>query len=244
MAALGANGVTTIHNAAREPEIVCLCDFLRSGGCGIDGDGTPCIRVFGGLPRTGAVTLIPDRMEAATYLCAAAAAGGTVTLKQAQPRHLQAVLDTLSRAGCGIDCGESTIVIRSDELISPGEIVTGPYPEFPTDAQAPIMAALLRSRGECLIREQVFSHRMHHIPALTAMGGDISLNGNTARIRGVKSLLGASVRATDLRGGAALMIAALAAEGETTITGLEHLLRGYEDISVKLRSIGAEADLT
>lgn len=243
MAALGAEGVTTIHNAAREPEIVCLCDFLRSGGCDIQGDGSGRIRIAGGLPQGGRVTLIPDRMEAATYLCAAAAAGGRVVLHHGEPGHLRAVIDVLRRAGCGIEEGE-TMTLRSDGLTAPGEIVTGPYPEFPTDAQAPIMAALLRAKGECLIRERVFSHRMHHIPALRAMGGDISLEADTALIRGVDRLHGASVEVTDLRGGAALMIAALAAEGETKITGLGHLLRGYEDIPGKLRALGAQAYLS
>lgn len=241
MAALGAQGETAIHNAAREPEIVCLCDFLRSGGCEIRGDGSGTIQISGGLPQGGEVTLIPDRMEAATYLCAAASAGGEVRLNHARPQHLEAVTAVLKSSGCRIDAETDSIFIRSDALTAPGPIVTGPYPQFPTDAQAPIMAALLRAKGTFQIRERVFDHRMQHIPALQSMGADITPAGDAATIRGVERLHGAEVQATDLRGGAALMIAALAAEGETTILNPEHLLRGYEDIPGKLRALGAEA---
>ena len=240
MAALGARGGTTIHNAAREPEIVQLCDFLRQGGCRIAGDGTDTIRIREGLPQGAEVKLIPDRMEAATYLCAAASAGGSICLTNTIPDHIQSVIDVLRRAGCDISCRGDAIAINAGDLTSPGSIITGPYPAFPTDAQAPVMAALLRAKGETTIRESVFSHRMGHIPALQAMGGRITCQGDTAVIIGTDRLWGASVEATDLRAGAALMIAALAGSGESEITGTRHLLRGYEDIAGKLSALGAQ----
>jgi len=243
MAALGAKGETQLHNAAREPEITCLCDFLRSGGCKISGDGTSTIRIQGGLPGRGEVHLIPDRMEAATYLCAAASAGGTVTLNQARADHLTAVLDVLKHSGCHIETGETNVSLTASRLFSPGEITTGPYPAFPTDAQAPVMAALLRAKGKTTIYESVFSHRMHHIPALRALGGHIICRENTAIVTGVTHLRGGMVECTDLRGGAALAVAALATQDETEITGLKHILRGYEDIAGKLRALGADAHI-
>lgn len=241
MAALGAQGETVIHNAAREPEIVCLCDFLRQGGCRIQGDGTETIKIQPGLPGRTEMGLIPDRMEAATYLCAAASAGGEVKLQNARPEHIQSVLEVLEKAGCAIEWENNTITLRADGLKSPGEIITGPYPAFPTDAQAPVMAALLRSEGQTVIRERIFTHRMGHIPALRAMGGRIDCRDDSATVTGTQRLHGAVVEATDLRGGAALMIAALAAEGETEIQQARHLLRGYEDMAGKLRALGAEA---
>lgn len=241
MAALGAEGETTIHNAAREPEIGCLCDFLRSGGCDIAGDGTDTIHIRGGLPHSGEHTVIPDRMECATFACCVASAGGEAVLRGAEHTHLTAVLDVLEQAGCEIERKTDAICIRAGHLVSPGEIITGPYPEFPTDAQAPVMAALLRASGDTVVKETVFSDRMNHIPGLTALGAVIHRWGNAACIRGVKTLYGAKVAATDLRGGAALAAAALAAQGETEITGLHHLMRGYEDFAGKLRALGADA---
>lgn len=240
MAALGAGGMSVIRNCAREPEIVCLCDFFRKCGCRIEGDGTGQICVWGGMPGGAEHKLIPDRMETATFLCAVASAGGSARLRNTDASHLEQVLDVLRLAGCRVDAQMDTIYISAHRLTSPGFITTGPYPAFPTDAQAPIMAALLRADGETRIQETVFSSRMHHIPALQAMGADITSQGDTARIRGVARLRGACVEALDLRGGAALAIAALAAEGTTTITGLRHLLRGYEDFAGKLAALGAE----
>lgn len=240
LGALGADGTTVIHNAAREPEIECLCAFLRSGGAKIAGDGTNRIVITGAMPGSGDFAVIPDRMEAATFACAAASAGGKVRLEGAEHRHFGPVLDALERAGCQIRRQESHIIMESAGLHSPGEISTKPYPGFPTDAQAAFMAAMLRAEGETVIRETVFDHRMHHVPGLRAMGGDIELEGNAAHIRGVKKLAGAEVRASDLRGGAALAAAALAAEGETRIDGLHHILRGYEHFAEKLHALGAD----
>ena len=241
MAALGAAGETVLYNAAREPEITCLCEFLRSGGCKITGDGTSTIRIRRGLPGRGEVTLIPDRMEAATYLCAAASAGGHITLNRARADHLSAVLEVLRRSGCEIEPGQSSLSLSASRLCSPGTIATGPYPAFPTDAQAPVMAALLRAKGNTVIHESVFFGRMHHIPALRTLGGHIISRENTAIVTGVSQLRGAMVECTDLRGGAALAVAALATQDETEITGLRHIMRGYEDIAGKLRALGADA---
>lgn len=243
MAALGAKGETVIENAAREPEIVCLCEFLRSGGCRITGEGTSVLHVWGGLPEAGQIRLIPDRMEAATYLCAAAGAGGCVKLTDVNPAHLEPVVEILRRAGCRICCGEDCICLRSARLRAPGRIVTGPYPAFPTDAQAPVMAALLRARGCTVIRETVFEDRLHHVLPLQSMGAELRRSGDTVRILGVDRLHGARMDAPDLRGGAALVIAALAARGESRIGGMHHLQRGYEDLPGKLRALGAQVEL-
>lgn len=240
LAGVGAEGVTTIRNAAREPEICCLCDFLRSGGCCISGDGTECVRVHGKLPVSGQIQVIPDRMEAATFACAAASAGGEILLHHVQPSHFAPVLGVLEEAGCSMIYEDHQLRIRADDLRSPGKITTAPYPGFPTDAQAPIMAALLRAKGTTMIDETVFSDRMNHIDGFRTMGACVECNGNCAWIHGVEELHGGTVTAQDLRGGAALTIAALAAQGKTTILGLRHILRGYEDFALKLRSLGAD----
>lgn len=243
MAALGAEGTTVIRNAAREPEIVCLCAFLRSGGAHIDGDGTGEIRISGGLPGSGVHTVIPDRIETATFACAAASAGGEIRLQGTRHLHLTAVLDVLERSGCRICRNEHDIEIASGDRKSPGVVETGPYPGFPTDAQATVMAALLQAEGETEIRETVFPKRMGHVEGLRMLGGDIVQEENRARIRKTEKLSGASVTATDLRGGAALTVAALAAHGQTEISGLHHILRGYENFAGKLRALGADARL-
>lgn len=240
LAGIGASGVTTIRNAAREPEITCLCDFLRAGGCGISGDGSLCIQVDGGLPVSAQMRVIPDRMEAATFACAAASAGGDVLIRNAEPNHFESVIRTLQAAGCQITRQDEHIRIQAGELISPGSITTEPYPGFPTDAQAPVMAALLRAKGTTMIHETVFSERMNHISGFNAMGAHVEQMGGSACIHGVDHLTGSTVTAQDLRGGAALAIAALAAHGKTTIHGLKHILRGYEDFAMKLRSLGAD----
>lgn len=241
MAALGAAGTTIIRNAAREPEISCLCDFLRQGGCRIEGDGTGEITIQGGLPTGADVTVIPDRMEAATFACAAACAGGEILLEQVNHTHLTAVLDALERAGCSIRREHKRIILTCHGLTSPGVITTAPYPGFPTDAQAPMLAAMTRAEGETIIRETVFDRRMGHLDGLRALGARIDAFENTARITGKAHLHGAELTATDLRGGGALAVAALAAQGESRIGGIHHILRGYEDFDGKLRQLGAEA---
>ena len=214
------------------------------GGCRISGDGTGEICIEPGLPDRAELRPIPDRMEAATFCCAAASAGGEIRLSRVSPGHLDAVLHALERAGCRIGRGADALTISCGALHSPGEIVTGPYPEFPTDAQAPFLAAMLRAEGTTIVKETVFSDRMKHISGLRALGARIECRENVARIEGVGRLCGTFVQAEDLRGGAALAAAALAAEGETRLEGMHHVMRGYERFAEKLRALGADVRLT
>ena len=193
LAALGANGPTVLHGAAREPEIVCLCDFLRLGGCLIGGDGTPVVRIEPGLPDRAELAPIPDRMEAATFACALASAGGSIRLTHVRQEHLTAVLDALERAGCRIGREADSLSLSGGRLSSPGAIITGPYPDFPTDAQAPFLAAMLRAEGITTVKETVFSDRMKHISGLKALGADIECRDSLARVRGVEQLHAAAV---------------------------------------------------
>ena len=241
LAALGAEGPVCILGAAREPEIRDLAAFLTACGARISGAGSPCIRVLPGPLHGAAHRVLPDRMEAATWLCAGAAAGGRLTLTGLCPDHLRPVLETLTQAGCEITRTGSSLTLRAGPLRAPEPIVTGPYPAFPTDAQAPMMAALLRAKGSVTLEETVFSDRFRHVSGLRAFGAQIDVRGSLARITGVEALHGAEAAATDLRGGAALLVAALAARGESRITGVWHLDRGYGDLIPKLRALGVEA---
>ena len=244
LAALGASGPVLLIGAAREPEIRDLAVFLRACGARITGAGTPCVRIEPTELHGAAHRILPDRMEAATWLCAAAATGGEITLTELIPDELCAVLHVLRQAGCEISGSDTALTLRAGALHAPGAVVTGPYPAFPTDAQAPVMAALLRASGSTLFRETVFSDRFRHVPALCAMGAGIETAGELARVRGVSALHGAEVCATDLRGGAAAVIAALAAEGQSVIRDAWHLDRGYGNFSERLRVLGAEAHCT
>ena len=242
LAACGARGETVIVNAAREPEIVDLQTFLRSMGCAVRGAGSSTICVAGQRPTRDSVhTVMPDRIVAATYLAAVAAAGGEVELNHVDYRHLSTVTAALHEAGCRVLGGEGRIFLRSDgnlRAISP--VRTAPYPGFPTDAQAILMAALLRSRGTTVFVENMFDSRYRHVDELCRMGADISVEGRVAVVTGVPRLSGAAVRCTDLRGGAALLVAGLAAEGETRIEEVRHLCRGYEDPVRDLSALGGE----
>ncbi len=239
LAALGAAGPVRVLGAAREPEIRDLADFLTACGARLRGAGSSCVEISP-APLHGAVhRILPDRMEAATWLCAGAATGGCLTLTGLRPGHLEPVLALLEQAGCRVQRGANALRLTAGPLRSPGSVVTGPYPGFPTDAQAPMMAALLRAEGCTLFRETVFEGRYRHVPALRAMGAQIETAGSLARVRGVKALRGAAVRATDLRGAAAMVIAALAARGESAITEARHLDRGYGDFVRRLRCLGA-----
>lgn len=240
MAAVLARGESVISGAACEPEIMELADFLRALGAKIAGDGTPVIHVLGVPALHGAEhTIRPDRIVTATYLCAAAAAGGEAYLSGARPEQLRPVIGSLRQAGADISEEPGGLRIRAGALHAPGPIVTAPYPGFPTDAQAPVMAALLRAEGRTEIRETVFSARFSHVPELRRLGGNIELDGQTAHVRGVAALHGTHLRAEDLRGGAAAVIGALGAAGESRVTGLSHLDRGYEDIARDLTALGA-----
>ena len=242
LAACGAEGVTEIHNAAREPEIEDLQGFLRSMGAKVSGGGTGCITIEGGRPLHPAeYTVMPDRIVAATYLAAAAAAGGEAVLRGARPQTLRPVIGALLRAGCCIaEEADRLILRRTDPLRGIGRVETRPYPGFPTDAQPLLAAALAAGRGETTIVETIFDRRFRYTEGLRRMGADIRVQGNTARITGVEALRGTEVHAADLRGGAALTAAALAAEGESRIYGLEHIDRGYEALASALSRLGGD----
>ena len=243
LAAVLAEGSTVITGAAREPEILDLQAYLRTCGALVAGAGSGVIRIHGVKKLWGGEKrVLPDRIAAATYLAACAAAGGRVRLYDACPEHMAPVLQALHRMGCTVSTGENLIVLeRRGALRSPGPIITRPHPGFPTDAQPPLMAASLKAEGITVMIETIFESRYRHVPALRGMGADIRTAGKTAVIRGVDALRGAEVLAPDLRGGAALAVAALSAEGETLIRGMGHVDRGYEDMAEALTALGAEA---
>lgn len=242
LAACGAQGCTTITNAAREPEIVDLQNFLNACGAEISGAGSSTVTIVGGRKLHGCTyTVMPDRSVAATYLCAAAAATGEVFLRGAEEEHLATVTALLREAGCDIRSDAEGIRCRCDgRLNAVGPVRTAAYPGFPTDAQALLMAALLRSRGATVFEENIFSSRYRHVDELVRLGADIHVSGRVAVVNGVERLRGSDVRCTDLRGGAALCVAALAAEGKSSIEQLRYIDRGYEDIVRDLSALGAD----
>ncbi|MBQ2061167.1 MAG: UDP-N-acetylglucosamine 1-carboxyvinyltransferase [Oscillospiraceae bacterium] len=241
LAACGARGVTVISNAAREPEIVDLQDFLCKMGASVRGAGTSTVIVEGGKPLHGCRhRCIGDRIAAATYLSAVAATGGNITLKGVDYRHLSTVTTALAQAGCRISSDEQHIRLRSSgQLRGVCPIHTSPYPGFPTDAQAVVMAALLRSAGTTVFVENIFQNRYRHVAELQRMGANIRLEGRVAVLCGVPRLCGASVHCTDLRGGAALVLAGLQADGVTRVEEIHHIKRGYSDLTGDLARLGA-----
>ena len=237
-----ADGETVISNAAKEPEIVDLQNFLKGCGADVKGAGTETVTIKG-VDNLHSVTheVIPDRIVAATYLSAAAACGGDVLITGAEPDHVQSVLTVLEEAGCEITQGVNFVRLRHDgPLRAVNVIKTQPYPGFPTDAQAPVMAALAAAQGTSVFIENIFESRYKHAGELIRLGADITVDGRVAVIRGVEQLSGTSVEATDLRGGAAMIVAGLAARGLTEISGLQHIDRGYEDAVRDLTALGAE----
>ena len=241
LCACGAAGTTTINNAAREPEIVDLQAFLTALGADVRGAGTSTVTVTGGRTlHGGAHTVMPDRIVAATLLSAVAAAGGEAELLGTDYRTLSTVTAILTEAGCRIRSGEGRIAIRRDRpLQGVRPVRTAPYPGFPTDAQPPVMAALCRSRGTTVFVENMFESRYRHVDELCRMGARIRVEGRVAVVCGVERLHGARLMAADLRGGAALVVAALGAEGESRIEGLSHIDRGYYGLEETLSGLGA-----
>lgn len=239
LAACGAQGVTLIDNPAREPEIVDLQGFLRCLGAQVSGAGTGRITVVGGYPlHPGEYTVMADRIVAATYLCAVAAAGGEGELLGTDGAHLTPVLEALTTAGCQITQEPGRLwICRKGPLGGAGSLCTGPYPAFPTDAQPLLTAALAGGGGKSKITETIFDHRFRYTQGLVQMGACIQVEGNTAWIDG-RPLHGARVEAADLRGGAALTVAALGAQGASQIWGLDHVDRGYESLEQGLRALG------
>lgn len=242
LAAVGAEGTTTITNAAREPEITDLQNFLNTLGAEVRGAGSSVITIRGGRPLHGGEhTVIADRIAAATCLSAVAAAGGGARITGVDWRHLSTVTSVLAEAGCRIESTSDAITIRrTGRLKAVRPIRTAPYPGFPTDAQAIIMAALCTAQGATVFAENIFDSRYRHVDELARMGADIRVEGKVAVVYGVPELFGARVTATDLRGGAALAVAALGAEGETVLSGLRHVRRGYADLPADLRALGAQ----
>ena len=240
MAAVLADGETVIENAAREPEVVDLANCLTAMGAHIVGAGTDRI-VIQGVERLHGAThaIMPDRIETGTYLCAAAATGGSVRLTQTLASYLDAVIDKLREAGCEIACTPNEIALKAPARLKAVSVRTEPYPAFPTDMQAQFMAINSVADGTALIRETIFENRFMHAVELIRLGANIKLDGNNAVVTGVPRLDGATVMATDLRASASLVIAGLIAQGETLIERIYHLDRGYERIEEKLARLGA-----
>ena len=242
MAAALAKGETLIEYAAREPEIGDVAECLTKMGVEIEGIGTSTLRIQGKPRLEGAVhSVLPDRIETGTFAFAVAAAGGDVLLEGARPEHLQAALDALSRTGATVERVAGGVrVARTGVDIGPVTVETQPFPGFPTDLQAQIMALVTRASGTSIIRETIFENRFMHVQELARLGADIQLHGDTATITGVTELRGAPVMATDLRASVSLVIAGLMAEGETVINRVYHLDRGFERLEEKLSSCGAD----
>jgi UDP-N-acetylglucosamine 1-carboxyvinyltransferase len=243
MAASLAQGTTVIENAAREPEIVDVADCLNKMGARISGAGTKQIVIEGVAKLSGARhTVLPDRIETGTYAMATAMAGGDVLLQNARPELLQAALDVLTRSGVAVtptNLGIRIARIGAGNGLAPVDVATAPFPEFPTDLQAQLMALMTRANGTSHITETIFENRFMHVGELTRLGARIHLDGERATIEGVSALKGAPVMATDLRASVSLVIAALAAEGETVVNRVYHLDRGFERLEEKLGRCGA-----
>ena len=241
MAATLARGTTVIENAAQEPEVVDLAQFLESMGARIEGAGTNTITVEGVDQLSGTdYSVLPDRIETGTYLVACAMTGGRVRCTRARPEHLDAVLDKLSEAGAEISTGSDWIELdMAGRRPRSVDVITAPYPAFPTDMQAQLMALNAIAEGTGIITETVFENRFMHVQELQRLGADIQVKGNTAITRGVPRLTGAPIMATDLRASASLVLAGLVAEGVTTVDRVYHIDRGYEIIEEKLGQLGA-----
>ncbi|MCW9056755.1 MAG: UDP-N-acetylglucosamine 1-carboxyvinyltransferase, partial [Gammaproteobacteria bacterium] len=242
MAAALADGVTVLENAAREPEVIDLADFINAMGGKISGAGTDTITIEGVETLTGTrYKVVPDRIETGTFLVAAAITGGKVKLKDTAPSLLDAVLDKLREAGAEITVGDDWIELdMKGKKPKAVNIRTAPYPGFPTDMQAQFTALNVVAEGTGTIVETIFENRFMHVQEMQRMGANIEVEGNTAIVRGVESLNGAPVMATDLRASASLILAGLVAQGETEVQRIYHIDRGYELIEEKLSSLGAK----
>lgn len=240
LASVLGDGITVINNAAMEPEIVDLCKFLNRMGAKIDGAGTNAINVEG-VKKLNDVSynIMPDRIEAGTLLCATAITGGNIKLTDVNPGHIAPVLDKLKEAGCELDIKKDEIEIVAKKRLNAVDIRTMPYPGFPTDMQAIFVSNLCFANGTSMVVENIFENRYKYTGELKKMGAKIKLEGRTAIIKGVKKLYGTNVVATDLRGGASLVLAGLVAKGETQVDKIEYILRGYEKLDDKLNNLGA-----
>ena len=241
---VSASGMTTIHNAAKEPHIVDLANFLNSMGASVKGAGTDAIRIRGGRSLHGAnYTVVPDQIETGTLMIAAAATGGDVMITGAIPTHMEALSAKLLEMGVHVTSEDDWIHVRSNQNFRAVNVKTQGYPGFPTDLQQPLTALLTVANGTSIITETIFESRFKFLDELRKMGANTRVIETTAIVTGVDHLVGARVNATDLRAGAALVIAALMADGVTEISGVSHLMRGYERIDEKLRRLGADIEL-
>jgi UDP-N-acetylglucosamine 1-carboxyvinyltransferase len=240
MAAVLAEGVTVIESAACEPEVVDLANFLNKMGAQISGAGSPTITITGVKELHGAEhEVIPDRIETATFAIAAAATGGEVTIHGARPDHLSAVIDKLRESNVTVERNGTTMKVSRNGRLKPVDITTLPYSGFPTDAQAQMMVLMTLTPGLSIITERIFESRFMHVSELARLGAEVSIEGPSAIVKGGRKLSGAPVMASDLRASAALVIAGMAASGETQVNRIYHLDRGYEKIDEKLRKLGA-----
>lgn len=241
MAAVYARGETVIENAAREPEVVDLANALMQMGAHIEGAGTDIIRIKG-VERLQpmAYRVMPDRIETGTFVIAAAITGGSVTIRDCHPGHLEAVLSKITEAGAEIKVTDGTIHVAGAHKIKPVNVTTQEYPGFPTDMQAQVMSLMALAEGTSVINETIFENRFTHVAELRRMGADIQTEGRSAVVKGVQKLSAAPVMATDLRASASLILAGLAAQGQTVVSRIYHLDRGYENIEQKLSALGAD----
>jgi UDP-N-acetylglucosamine 1-carboxyvinyltransferase len=239
MAAVLAEGETEIRNAAREPEVVALAEALRAMGARIEGAGTSVLRIEGMERLHGAeISIVPDRIEAGTYLVAGAITGGAVTVRGCVPDHMDALLGTLASCGAGVERGPDSVHVWRAGPLRAEDVATAPYPGFPTDLQAQFLALMTQAEGTSTVTETIFENRFQHVLELQRMGARVEISGSAARVHGPTPLQGAEVMSTDLRASACLVLAGLVAEGETMVHRIYHLDRGYEDLEGKLRSLG------
>ena len=241
LATVLSEGITTISNAAMEPEIEDLAKFLNKMGAKIEGAGTSLVKIKGvkQLKDVG-YKVMPDRIEAGTYLCMAAANNGNIKLTNVVPEHIAPVINKLNDMGCNIKTDRNTVLIGAPKKLKSVDIKTMPYPGFPTDMQSVFTAILTTAKGTSIVIENIFENRYKYINELKKMGAKITVEGRTAVIKGVRKLSPATVESTDLRGGAALITAALTAKGKTHVTNIEYILRGYEKLDYKLQNLGAK----
>ena len=240
LASVMAQGVTIIENAAKEPHVVDVANFLNSMGANIKGAGTDVIRVRGVETLHGTeYAIIPDQIEAGTFMFAAAITKGDVTVKNVIPKHLESISAKLLEIGCEIEESDDAVSVVASKPLSHTHVKTLPYPGFPTDMQPQITVALALSNGTSIVTESIFENRFKYVDELTRMGANIKVEGNTAIINGVSKYTGAGITAPDLRAGAALVLAGLSAEGFTTVDDIRYIERGYEDFDIKLKSLGA-----
>jgi len=245
MAAVLAKGKTKILNAAKEPEVIQLCEVLKENGVEIEGIGTSTLTIQGkdDLLEIKPFSVIPDRIEAGTYLCAGAIANSKLTISNIIPNHIENIISKLKEMNFNFEIDKKSVTILPTDEIRPINIITGEHPGFPTDMQAQFMAVATQADGVSTIEERLFENRFMHVAELNRLGADIRINGKVATIYGKKRLVGADVMATDLRASSALVLAGIIAEGETKIHRVYHLFRGYENLTDKLKKIGVEVSL-